>query len=321
MGQSSSYRVAVIAIVLCLIIAGIISIFSAPQQENGSDQQAGVLTAGTPNNSGEQPGKSDTSLANRMRVLWYDTASRTYTFRDYPVSDGFNPGSWTVNQLPAPENGTVQRKAALVRFLSWDGAMERMIDTTYLIDQETVTGILNSFTLIAPPAPVAEPSPVSTPRTPKPTPLMTPAPGMLIPTRGEPCNQGDETIRVSFGYINRHNTQVSVPIGDKNRFLPEVPDRGQPAVFGPGINQNVFSVSFPANGTNIIWNLMDTPVSAGFVPPLKADFIAEPLAGYAPLTVSFGDQSTGGTNENPLLGIWDLGDGTRTEEKAVTHRY
>lgn len=89
----------------------------------------------------------------------------------------------------------------------------------------------------------------------------------------------------------------------------------------PGIHQDDFSVTFPANGTNIIWNLMDTQVGAGYVPPLHSGLIVEPHEGYTPLTVSISDQSSGGTIENPLIGYWDLGDGTESEETSVTHRY
>lgn len=325
MGQSSSIHIAGIAVILCLLIAGSISILTGPQQQPDTNIHASETSKSSvtsvPDNSGKENTYSGRDQANRLRILWYDYVSRTYTFRDHPLSKAIDPKLWTVDKLPAPENGTVQRKAALVRFLNWNGIMERMIDTTYLIDQETITGILNSFTLIAPPPPIQPTPSVTQTTTTEPTPFITPAPGMLIPTRGVPCNQGDNTITISFGYINRHNTQVFVPIGDKNRFLPEKPDRGQPTVFNPGINSDVFTVSFPADGTTIIWNLMDTYVSAEYVPPLSAGLLVDPLTGYAPLTVGFQDKSSGGTTENARIGFWDLGDGTRSEEEALSHRY
>jgi PKD repeat protein len=144
---------------------------------------------------------------------------------------------------------------------------------------------------------------------------------MLIPTVNQPCNQGDGTITVTFGYTSRHSTVVTLPVGEKNRFSPGDENRGQPVTFLPGIHRNIFTVTFPANGTNMVWNLMNTAVGAGNVPGLKAGMDVEPSAGYAPLTVRFRDRSAGGTVQNPLTGIWDFGDGTTGDGDEATHRY
>jgi hypothetical protein len=327
MGYSSSYRIAGIAIVLCLVAAGLITLFS-PVQESGSD--GGIRE---PPGTGTEPKtfpevistpvtlNKPSSETNRIRILWYDTISKTYTFRDYDRSDQPSPSTWTDTDLPPPENGTLQRQAAMVRFLTWDGKMERVTGTKYLTDQETITGILNRYTLVVPPVPSLTPVITRTPSPAEPKPDVTPAPGKLIPTKEQPCNQGDGTIRISFGYTSRHNTPVFLEIGEKNQFSPGAPDRGQPTTFMPGIHTDVFIVNIPTNSSNIIWNLMDTTIGAGIVPELRSAFLAEPVAGYAPLTVRFTDESDGDTPENPLTGVWNFGDGTTSELTEVNHRY
>ncbi|MFH0968722.1 MAG: PKD domain-containing protein [Methanobacteriota archaeon] len=325
---SSSYRIAGIAIALCLVTAGFITILSSPHESVSSGGRIEEPETGTGlNTSGLKASPTGTltrapSEASRMRVLWYDSTSRTYTFRDYDRPLQTDASTWTDKDLPTPENGTLQRQAAMVRFLEWDGKMERMTGTKYLTDQETIAGILNSYTLIAPPPPIQpNQNDAQTPTPAEPTPDITPAPGMLIPTMYQPCNQGDGTIQISFGYTNRHNTPVSLSIGERNRFSPGEPDRGQPTTFLPGIHANVFTVNIPENGTNIVWNLMNTPIGAGNVLQLHSGLLAEPIAGYAPLTVRFTDQSTGGTPENRRTGLWNFGDGTTSEADEISHRY
>jgi len=324
MGQASSYRIAALAIGLCLLVAAAITILGTPPtQTTETIRQIDLTGKGTPaaivpdeTGSAASQGKS-----NKIRILWYDSPSRTYTFRDYDRPDGTDPASWTDADLPQPENGTIQRQPAMVRFLTWDGAIEKMTGTKYIADQETITSILNSYTLIAPPSGAdLGPLPSLTPAQ-SPAPQVTAAPGMLIPTMSNPCNQGDGTIRGAFGYTSRHNTPVSLPIGEKNRFTPGDPDRGQPETFLPGIHHDVFSVTYPESGTNIVWNLMNTVVGAGYVPRLKGAMNYEPVEGYAPLTVRFQDQSSGGTTSNPLAGMWDFGDGTTADGSGITHRY
>ena len=324
--ESSSYRVAGIAIALCLVAAGLITIFSLPHENNDGTgrMQTGTvsgLNTSYPDSTPEGTLASASSESRKIRILWYDRASRTYTFRDYDRPDRPDPSTWTERDLPAPENGTLQRQAAMVRFLDWDGTMERMTGTKYLTDQETITGILNSYTLIAPPPPEPDRSVSEEPSPAEPTPAVTPAPGMLIPTMTQPCNMGDGTIRVSFGYTSRHNVPVSLGIGERNRFSRDQPDRGQPTTFLPGIHTNVFTVNIPSSSTNLVWTLMDTSIGAGDVPRLQAGLLADPMTGYAPLTVRFTDQSTGGTPENPLTGIWNFGDGTTAEANEISHRY
>lgn len=324
--SSSSLPVAVAAVILCLAAAGMLTLLSTPGPGTlppGAYPGPGSgLSAPATIQPGVPAGETASSATHRIRVLWYDPTGRTYTFRDYDRPAGSDASTWSDAELPAPENGTRQRQAAMVRFIEWDGKVERMTGTRYLTDQDLITTILNSYTLIAPPrggnqsgaAPEAEPVTTLTPE-------QTPAPGMLIPTVSTPCNQGDGTIRVSFGYTSRHSTPVSLPVGGKNHFSPGDPDQGQPTIFQPGIHRDIFTVTFPENGTNIVWNLMGTVVGAGTVPRLQAEIRVEPVAGYAPLTIRVEDASSGGTTTNPITGIWDFGDGATAAEISATHRF
>lgn len=324
MGQPSSYRVAGIAIILCLVIAGFITLLSNTPLNHNETARLDQTNIRAPVSSATYavPANQTIPVTNRIRVLWYDDSNRTYTFHDYDRPDRIDQGTWTDADLPSPEKGTMQKKAAMVRFLEWDGSMERMTGTKYLIDQEIITSILNTYTLVAP-SPVVNLTPhiTATPSVTQPSTEITPAPGMLIPTCSQPCNPGDGTIQVSFGYISRQNTPVSLMTGEKNRFLPGDPNRGQPTTFLPGVHPDVFTVRFPANGTNIVWDLMGTTVGAGDVPILQAALLAEPMAGYAPLDVRFTDLSIGGTPKNPLIGTWDFGDGMKESGSFTTHRY
>jgi hypothetical protein len=59
-----------------------------------------------------------------------------------------------------------------------------------------------------------------------------------------------------FGYINRHSTDVSIPIGADNGFAPQPADRGQPTTFLPGRHEHVFTIKVPATLTGkLVWSL------------------------------------------------------------------
>ncbi len=321
--QSSSYRIAGYAIVLCFIIAGVITFFSSSDNNPVGTENTRERVVIDINDKTQDLSPNVTAEKSRkIRVLWYDDGGKTYTFRDYDRGNGADDHPWTEADLPAPDNGTLQKKAAMIRFLEWDGTIERMTDTKYLVDQDRITSILNSYTLIAPPPPSSEgPKPTQIMEKTSLTPEITPSPGMLIPTSAQPCNRGDGTIQVTFGYTNRHNTQVSLPVGKNNQFSPGDPSRGQPTSFMPGVHPDAFSIVFPSNGTNIVWNLMGTSVGAGEVPLLESKFTIEPEAGYAPLDVRLVDHSFGGTSENPLTSVWDLGNGISARGDSIVSRY
>jgi PKD repeat protein len=318
--QSSLYRITAIAVIIFLISAGVLTLLTYPgdEQSNGSGAVSAGISSALNNTRTSGVDQADPKTS-KIRVLWYDDAGRTYTFRDYDNEGILDDESWTRANLPSPEPDASEKTAAMVRFIEWDGEMERMTGTKYLLDQDVITNILNTYTLIAPPP--EKPELKDTPALTSPTPQSTPAPGMLIPTMRKPCNPVDGTIRVTFGYISRHDLPVTLPIGEQNGFTPGNPDRGQPRVFTPGVHPDVFSVSFPSNSTNIVWNLMNTAVGAGEVPQLKAGLLVEPQGGYAPLDVRLIDKSVGNTPDNPLTGTWDLGNGIPVEGDKLTYRF
>jgi len=59
-----------------------------------------------------------------------------------------------------------------------------------------------------------------------------------------------------FGYMNRHPTQITVPLGVDNTFEPAPADRNQPTNFLPGRQEHVFTIKMPKdfNG-KLIWTL------------------------------------------------------------------
>ena len=67
----------------------------------------------------------------------------------------------------------------------------------------------------------------------------------------------------------------------------------------------------------------DTEVKTGFItvnggtPSFKADFVASPTSGSAPLTVQFTDKTTGG----PTMWAWDFGDGSTDMVGSPVHTY
>ncbi|HWQ67058.1 MAG TPA: PKD domain-containing protein [Methanospirillum sp.] len=321
--DSSSYRIAGIAVVICLLTAGLLTLLSDERSSSLSSTGTDTHLVSGLNHPGNGTNSSDMAKISRFRVLWYDDASRTYTFRDYDRSIPVNELTWTSTDLPAPDNSTPRQQAAMVRFLEWDGAVEKITGTRYLTDQDQITSILNSYTLIAPPSPTQTLVPEVT-RTSVPEVITldeTPTPGMLFPTVSPSCNLGNGMIRASFGYINRHDTKVTLPVGDLNRISPGFSDQGQPTVFEPGIHPDVYTLSFPENGTNLAWTLMDVTLAAGTVPLMKADMIAEPTTGYAPLEVTITDRSTGGSVEDPREGYWDPGDGSSVTGPVLVRRY
>ena len=53
----------------------------------------------------------------------------------------------------------------------------------------------------------------------------------------------DGSFLMHFGYFNRNYVeQPSIPVGPNNSIEPGGPDRGQPTVFRPRTNRNLFSV-------------------------------------------------------------------------------
>jgi uncharacterized repeat protein (TIGR01451 family) len=71
--------------------------------------------------------------------------------------------------------------------------------------------------------------------------------------------RSDGAYRAHFGYLNRGNDAVTMPIGVGNAFTPAPEDRGQPRLFQPGRAPDVFQVGF--RGT-LVWTLGDRTSTA-----------------------------------------------------------
>jgi len=81
------------------------------------------------------------------------------------------------------------------------------------------------------------------------------------------ANQGFLT--AIFGYVSANTANVNIPIGANNFFSPNPLDEGQPVVFFPGVNHNVFQVFFGlSQSTSITWNLLGQTVTASNDPAL-----------------------------------------------------
>ncbi|MFO7447821.1 MAG: SdrD B-like domain-containing protein [Ignavibacteriaceae bacterium] len=70
-------------------------------------------------------------------------------------------------------------------------------------------------------------------------------------------NNGDGTFTANFGYLNENNFEVTIPVGNDNKFSPAPQDRGQTTVFQPGRSpffpNQAYEVTF--NGNTIEWSL------------------------------------------------------------------
>jgi len=66
----------------------------------------------------------------------------------------------------------------------------------------------------------------------------------------------DGTIKFYFGYMNRHTTQITIPLGADNTFDPAPADQNQPTNFLPGRHEHMFTVTRPKGFTGkFIWSL------------------------------------------------------------------
>ena len=59
-------------------------------------------------------------------------------------------------------------------------------------------------------------------------------------------NNEDGSVTVSFGYENRNETEVAIPIGENNYLEPPQFDGMQPEVYSPGRHMGVFAITIPA---------------------------------------------------------------------------
>jgi len=75
-------------------------------------------------------------------------------------------------------------------------------------------------------------------------------------------NNCDNSFTAHYGYYNRNNFTVEIPVGKKNRFHGlDGSDGGQPTTFKPGRHRNVFTVVFTSS--KIVWILDGRTSTAG----------------------------------------------------------
>lgn len=91
--------------------------------------------------------------------------------------------------------------------------------------------------------------------------LLRPAPGAgtpVIPFMEGWYGNDDGSVTVSFGYQNRNQYPVLIPVGENNRIEPEGLGSMQPEYYLPGRHHGVFAVTIPAamNRTTIWWHLI-----------------------------------------------------------------
>ena len=135
--MDNRYHFVLIIILISLIIATGISVFFSGETVNFPPSSAHDSIQ----ISKERNPESESNGSYIVRILWYDDQNRTYSFQDYPSSGRPDPETYSYSGLP-PVSGA---KTAMIRFLSWDGHTERTLGARYIVNQETVTSILNRY--------------------------------------------------------------------------------------------------------------------------------------------------------------------------------
>ena len=143
----------------------------------------------------------------------------------------------------------------------------------------------------------------------------------------------DGTHSLVFGYFNRnYDEQLSLPIGQGNRFEPGPTDRGQPTYFLPRRQTGVFAVRVPADfgDQQLIWSLTANGETIAIPGQLRPEWeitaLEEVTSGNRPPVIRFaGPASESGTGplgiksaalsttagEETQLTIWASDDGVK----------
>jgi hypothetical protein len=84
----------------------------------------------------------------------------------------------------------------------------------------------------------------------------------IVPFMNCYWDNGNGTFDALVGYNNKNATAQTIPIGTNNRFQPGLQNRGQPTVFAPGTQNNVFVVHASAAdvSSSLNWYLTDNTV-------------------------------------------------------------
>ena len=132
-----------------------------------------------------------------------------------------------------------------------------------VITQVPVT-IPTPVVIITPtPVPTTQPTPVATTPPAQPTPTATPTTGNVYPVLNCIAPQPNGAYLAKFGYINKENVAVTIPIGSNNTIIPSSYNGQQPTVFSPGNQQAVLQINAPSGTSSITWVLDGTSATAG----------------------------------------------------------
>ena len=75
----------------------------------------------------------------------------------------------------------------------------------------------------------------------------------ILPVLECVVNNGGGSYTARYGYQNLNTVNITIPVGDNNKFMPMSSQRGQTTLFLVGFQSFVFDVPF--NGTNLVWSL------------------------------------------------------------------
>lgn len=151
--------------------------------------------------------------------------------------------------------------------------------------------------------------------------LVIPSRDIFYPVLNSVCNDGHGYCTASFGYVNMANDTVFIPVGPDNYVTPSGDYQGQPTEFLPGYHPDAFIITFPAWSTSRMWGLHTKTAVA--IPPdrMRVGVTSSLPDGYAPLTVTFTSDVSGGTITDPLSYQWNFGDNETSDEENPTHTY
>ena len=78
----------------------------------------------------------------------------------------------------------------------------------------------------------------------------------------------DGTYSFSFGYLNRNDEAVVIPLGERNSIEPAQFDGMQPTVFLPGRHRGVFAVTVPGvlRDDDVLWSITNSDGEVARVP-------------------------------------------------------
>jgi len=102
---------------------------------------------------------------------------------------------------------------------------------------------------------------------------------------------GETTITGYWGYNNKNNYTVEIPLGEQNKISPTALNGSQPTVFAPGRHRFVFSQEREGNWNddevfnygNIVWTLNGKTSTAGTQSPICEGEVPEPSSQVAPV--------------------------------------